>query len=696
MAHALKPPTFAGLIVMVLSGTGLAAQTDPGGLPNFDVRALPVKHADDPNKTASALLSAARPLQQVSELTGNIVFSAREELSQFSRIEKEAGTTPGTNLSRLLSAHWGLSGADLQTVDVEPLLGKDLIRLHQGREGVMVFGAEAQVALAADGAVQSVSGELFAGLGFWNAAPRDAEPAFFDALALVLADVTGRSVPFSNFVLEERLEDRAGHHFSLSEATGIRQMAPGTVAEVIFPLGNGVFEQAIWVELWLEGFHAYVYVVSSGPAPRLLFRKNLVADAEFRYRVYNTNDGMLRPEDGPAPGSPHPTGKPDGFQAPNIESQLIELDTTLPGDPWLEANADELKGNNCIVSGDVSPPDGFGAGDIAVPLSGPNAFDYKYEVDRPAEHEENIYASLVGLFYICNWVHDRWYEAGFDEVSGNAQFDNRGRGGAPRDPVIALGSSYRGMNNALMITPADGRPPFLVAAHFDGGAGTRSGNFDAMLIIHELGHLLSARLIGDGAGLANPQGLALAEGWSDFLAVMMTAQAADDFQGGVFPFGGWLDIRSDFRDNYYFGARRYPYAVDMSRNPLTFRHIMADPDSALRSKLFPGNEEAHNAGEVWAAMLWDFFAFLVEQHGHAQAEKRMLRYVIDGMRLTPRSPTFVSGRDALLVAIRRQDEADWGIAWRAFARRGLGVGAVAPPEMSRTLVGVVESFDAPE
>lgn len=687
-------PVFAGFIAAALSGAEVPAQVGSAALPNFDIRASSALRADQRHDIAAARLLAARAIH-FSELTGNVVLSAHGGLSQFTGIGKEDGGASGANLSGLLSAHWALSGADLQTVDVKSMPGKDLMQLQQSKENVPVFGAELKIALAPDGTVQALSGELFAGLSAWNVAPGPAEPGFLDAITFVLADVAGRPVPRSHFTLQEQPDNNMGRLFSLTEVAGIRQLTPGAVKRVIFPLGDGAFELAVKVELLLEGSIAYSYVVALGSTPRLLYRKNLVAHAEFSYRVYNTDDAQLRPEDGPAPGSPHPTGNPDGFQAPHIESRLIKLDTTLPGNPWLQENAVELKGNNCIVSGDVSPPDGFGAGDIAVRLSGPNAFDYRYEVDLPAEHGENIYASLVGLFFICNWVHDRWYQAGFDEISGNAQFDNRGRGGASRDPVIALGSSHRGMNNALMITPADGRPPFLVAAHFDGATRTRSGNFDAMLIIHELGHLLSARLIGDGTGLANPQGMALAEGWSDFLAVMMTAQAKDNFQGGVFSFGGWLDLRAGFQDNYYFGSRRYPYSVDMSRNPLTFRHIEADPASAARSQLFPGNEEEHNSGEVWAAMLWDAFAFLVEEHGHAQAEHRMLRYVINGMRLTPRNPTFASARDALLAAIRQQDPADLNAVWRAFARRGLGIGAVAPSEMSHSFVGVVESFDAP-
>jgi extracellular elastinolytic metalloproteinase len=57
-------------------------------------------------------------------------------------------------------------------------------------------------------------------------------------------------------------------------------------------------------------------VIDAVDSPDLLFRKNLTAEqAPFTYGVHNTGGPLFRPEDSPAPGSPHPTGTPDGFQA---------------------------------------------------------------------------------------------------------------------------------------------------------------------------------------------------------------------------------------------------------------------------------------------------------------------------------------------------------------------------------------------
>ena len=143
-----------------------------------------------------------------------------------------------------------------------------------------------------------------------------------------------------------------------------------------------------------------------------------------------------------------------------------------------------------------------------------------------------------------------------------------------------------------------------------------------------MGHYASNRLVGNALGLSNQQGRAMGEGWGDFFAISMTSQANDDFATGAFAAGGWTDISSGFKDNYYFSIRRYPYSADMKKNPLTFKHISAGvvlpPGAPLgppRNPIAGGpNNEVHNAGEVWCAALWEVFVNLVAKHGHANGE----------------------------------------------------------------------------
>lgn len=109
------------------------------------------------------------------------------------------------------------------------------------------------------------------------------------------------------------------------------------------------------MELWIKGYPAFSYVIDAIDTADVLFRKNLTSEIAYKYRVHNTGDVVCRPEDGPAPETPHPTGVPDGFQAPTIQEKLIEIESLLLGDPWLPPNATTTSGNNCIAYADLTP-----------------------------------------------------------------------------------------------------------------------------------------------------------------------------------------------------------------------------------------------------------------------------------------------------------------------------------------------------
>jgi Fungalysin metallopeptidase (M36) len=169
--------------------------------------------------------------------------------------------------------------------------------------------------------------------------------------------------------------------------------------------------------------------------------------------------------------------------------------------------------------------------------------------------------------------------------------------------------------------------------------------------------------VSHASGLTNQQGGAMGEGWGDFFAVCMTSQASHNFATGVFPIGGWTDLLAGFNDNYYFSIRRYPYSADMAKNPLTFQHISANvllPVGPPRNPLSGGgsNNEEHNAGEVWCCPLWEVFVNLVAEYGHEEAEKRMLIYVIGGLKLTPSQPTPTLARDGIIAAVSGLNPSD--------------------------------------
>lgn len=582
------------------------------------------------------------------------------------------------------------------------------VNLVQRIEGKEVFNSDVTVAVNGDNEVLSVAGQFFPGasqpataaraLGAVSAASVSSEQ---EAIARAAFDLTNFEYTAADF---KRAPDSAqGGPYRRYEYIARKNdkrppfERPVNLKDVMFPLGGGEFVPGYYMELWIRGYPAFSYVMDSVDTPDLLYRKNLTAHVTFRYRVHNTGDAIFRPQDGPAPGTPHPTGKPDGFQAKTIPDKLIRIESLLPGDPWLPPNAITTDGNNCIAYADLRAPDGFSAGDVMGQVTSAHSFNLKYRHSKSARDPQNLQNSLVGMFFHVNWLHDRWYEAGFDEASGNAQKDNYGRGGIGGDPILAEGNDYSGHDNANMSTPADGSSPIMQMYEFLGPnpKPSRTSNHEALITFHEMGHYITNRLVGNANGLTNQQGMAMGEGWGDFFAICMTSQSKDDFAGGVFAVGGWTDLTPTFRQNYYFSIRRYPYSADMTKNPLTFKHISNNvvlPTGPVISPSPSGNNEVHNAGEVWCAMLWEVFVNLVAKHGHEDAERRMLAYVIGGLKLTPPRPTFIQARDGIITAVSAMSPDDLPEVRAGFAKRGMGTGAVAPPSNSTSLAGVVESF----
>jgi Zn-dependent metalloprotease len=110
------------------------------------------------------------------------------------------------------------------------------------------------------------------------------------------------------------------------------------------------------------------------------------------------------------------------------------------------------KGNNVFADEDTLASNGNGfspnGGDSLIfdfPLDS-NWLDYNYFLP----------AAITNLFYANNYVHDVFYQYGFDEVSGNFQYNNYEKGGLQRDQVQAEAQDGSGTGNANFSTPADG------------------------------------------------------------------------------------------------------------------------------------------------------------------------------------------------------------------------------------------------
>jgi large repetitive protein len=248
---------------------------------------------------------------------------------------------------------------------------------------------------------------------------------------------------------------------------------------------------------------------------------------------------------------------------------------------------------------------------------------------------------------------------------------------------------------------------FLRDNHFD-------GTVDNQIVAHEWMHYSSNRLVGNAAGLGTNHAAGMGEGWGDFNALMLTVRPDDTANptnatwNGAYalathalagqPFSGALN------NNFYFGIRRYPYSTDLALNPLTFKHIQNGVALPVGPPVGFGadgaqNAEVHNTGEVWTSMLWECYAGLLrDTQGPTprltfqQAQDRMKRYVIGGLKATPTFPTFTEARDGVLAVALATDVQDYIACRVGFAKRGAGSKAVSPDRFSANNVPVVEDF----
>ena len=720
-------------------------------------------------------------------------------------------------------------------------LGAVLYRYEQRQGGFEVFGRALTVMTDARGRLVAISG------GFAPQADQAAMPTFrvpaTDAVRRAFRDLGGDAS-----VALRAVPARDGYErFQAAPHAGDLQMTGTPRAKrVLFPLA-GALVPAWYVEVTgrsrdLARQVGFGYVVSAADG-RVLFRRNQVDhDTAFTYNVLASRKGSLY--DSPLGNDAQPFRQASPYDPDPrtmAPARHVTLATSMTGkgtprDPWLADGATTTSGNNVVSYLDLGGADGFDAGDLMPAVTSANTFDYPVGGALLPTDPAVRSGAAVHLFFANNSLHDAWYGAGFDEVSGNAQQSNYGRGGVEGDPMHAEGQDSGGRNNANMYTPADGTSPRMqmylwdglkdaeatitapaelagslvfgtalfgpqgfdvtgdvvllddgVAPSSDGctaavngtalagklalidrgtcaftvkvktaqdaGAigvviannvagtppnmsgtdatitipsmsvslddGNRikassstvtmhlrravvpdiDGTIDTDIIAHEYFHHVSNRLVGNAIGLTSQQGRGMGEGWSDFAALLIQAREGDTAKPGNDHWQGAYSIGGFVGGNNYFGIRRAPYSTDFAKNPLTFQHIQYGVPLPTTAPLAFGqdglnNYEVHNTGEIWCNVLWEaYVGFLNDgRYTHTQARKRMQAYVIAGLKMTPMAPTFLEARDAILSTADATDDADFMVWATAFAKRGMGVGAVDGDRNDIGNRGVVESY----
>ncbi|KAF8156582.1 Fungalysin metallopeptidase-domain-containing protein [Crassisporium funariophilum] len=277
----------------------------------------------------------------------------------------------------------------------------------------------------------------------------------------------------------------------------------------------------------------------------------------------------------------------------------------------------------------------------------------------------NVDAARVNAFYVANTVHDTLYRYGFTESAFNFQSNNFGKGGTGNDPIQVFVQDTLAVNNALFITSADGQPAQLRLFLWNLTTPGRDGAIENDIVTHEMTHGLTTRMTGGGTGrcLLTTESGGMGEGWSDTMADWneKSSSSVPDF------------VIAPYVSNNPAGIRNFPYSTNATTNPLRY--------SALQTLT-----EVHDIGEVWANMLHNVYANLVEALGWSATARTdpngsqgnivFLHLFVDALPIQPCNPTFVNARDAWIQAdANRYNSAHTCILWKAFASRGLGMSA---------------------
>jgi uncharacterized repeat protein (TIGR01451 family) len=683
---------------------------------------------------------------------------------------------PGQSTEAIVRAYlgrhaslYGLSTADLGDLVVvgDSAGGKSglrMLRMEQRIDGRAIFQSETRFLVTRDGRLVGTLGQMVPQAR--STAPvvdpsRLLTPAA--AVTRLLASVGHAAAPASFTVAAET---PAGTRLAESDD---HVAGPVTARPVLFPLAPGILVPA-WSLVVFTGGDADWYAVVDAETGDVLWRKDIrndVSNHDARFRVFVQADGTT-PADSPAPKSPSPAVPGAGTQFVESAMTIVRMHTAMSAvaspNGWIDdcpgggctAGQTQTLGNNVVacldrtVGGantnvcDTDPasqldgngrptgnpdaasrnrdflgtaPRDFQSAFLPPPQGGdPEAGQTAMGAgDGTSTGPTDIYrrGAVAQLFYTSNWFHDRTFLLGFDEGSGNFQATNFSGSGLGGDPVNADAQDGSGSNNANFATPPDGTSGRMQMYLFTSPTIRRDGGLDAEVVVHELTHGLTSRIVGNGAGINWQPARALGEGWSDFYAfALLNARSSDDPDGN-YATGAWATYKlSPGFDNYVYGVRRFPYSTDNAVNPMTWADvddvtndlsggIAADPLNFNRL----GAMEVHNAGELWALSLWEVRSRVIADPAGAAGNvpagnETMLQLVTDALKLTPADPSFTDARDALVDADCATNAcANETSIWAGFADRGLGYGARVPYGVLTALrsghLGVQESFVVP-
>lgn len=410
----------------------------------------------------------------------------------------------------------------------------------------------------------------------------------------------------------------------------LHQAAPLTAELVSFPMGDGKEARIAWRTVTVVGTTGTYETIVDAENGDILFRQNRVnADHGAQGNVYRV-------------------------QNPTLGNQQITTFIGVDGS-WVDDRTTD--GNNAIAYHDLDDTNTVGYQPETPDNADPEYqhFNYTYtdaiNTSGGTDVTTDRDAVITQAFYYVNMLHDYYYNLGFDEVSRNFQDDNFGRGGLGNDRVLVEvdnGFNNGDCCNAFMDSNNDGtngRLTLRVGLAPDNLNMHRAMNGDT--VTHEFGHGVSNRLVGSGTLGSGVQTGALGEGWSDALATEL-----------------WNDpVYGEYNNG---------------NNATGIRGVAYDTSTMVYSDLcsWGGGCQVHNDGRIWATVMWQVRAALIDTYGPGAGAATHVQLMIDGMKNTPTDPSYLDARDGYLAAdVTNNAGANQCLLWRVFAEREMGFSA---------------------
>ncbi len=616
-------------------------KTTVSGLANFDIRRDPETRVINGMNVLPASKRQADRSAELDALKAEVPTSNLDDIKVYlldSGLPQTIATTQGfltaaqvgspeTIAREYLARHagaWGLTARDLRNLRLtvnnpDDNIGVTYLKFEQTYRGVPVFDSEIGVTVTARGEIATVtSAQHIPGVRVSTKATLSPEDAIARAFAHCGVEIDPSQVRPS---AAKRIVDSSEFTFYASPLGEGHEdvMFQKTIVNV---RGDAVLAYRAYVDV--NGLEWYDTLVDANTG-ELLVRYNIVSDVQGQ--VFTSSPGIsaggsrTTVQFAPLFGVTDPWVGSGTVSTGNNANSYLDRDANNVADSTTTAATGTNPG---LTSGHADTTKGTPSGEFTFSYSSSTA---------PTSQQAN---AVTNLWYFNNYMHDWMYSLGFTESARNFQTNNFGRGGSQNDAVNCEAQDGSGTNNANFSTPADGSPGRMQQYIFTTTTPNRDSDLDGDVVMHEYGHGVSNRLIGNGSGLGGTQSGAMGEGWSDYWA-------CSNYNDGVM---------GEYVVNSSAGIRRAPYSV-----PANSQH---DSYADVGNTGF----EVHDDGEVWAAALWDLYVTL------GKTKTDLL--VLNGMKNTPSSPSMVAARSGIVTACNTLYPADVCTVWTVFARHGFG------------------------